>query len=198
MTTALDYHYQQPATSVLEKYSAGKIPASSSTLSSGIMSSHHHQRRPSALSSVANSSSSAAPLSTLEDSGNVNNRGLFQNSGSQRNLQRAQSSSSLKATQQQQNNNPRTSSRSRSPQELSYEDGCAVEVEIEEKRKRANGAEGYTLHRYTLGRLLGKGGFAKVYLCTAHDTGKKYAAKVVPKANLVKARARQKVCVDMT
>jgi len=70
------------------------------------------------------------------------------------------------------------------------------EVVVEEKRKRLHGSEGYTLHRYTLGRLLGKGGFAKVYLCTAMDTGKNYAAKVVPKANLVKARARQKVrCV---
>ena len=63
---------------------------------------------------------------------------------------------------------------------------------IEEKRKRTNG-DGYTIHRYTRGKLLGKGGFAKVYLCTAMDTGKNYAVKVVPKANLVKARARQKV-----
>jgi hypothetical protein len=63
---------------------------------------------------------------------------------------------------------------------------------IEEKRKRTNG-DGYTIHHYTRGKLLGKGGFAKVYLCTAMDTGKNYAVKVVPKANLVKARARQKV-----
>ena len=65
-------------------------------------------------------------------------------------------------------------------------------VIIEEKRKKANG-DGYTLHRYLRGRLLGKGGFAKVYLCTALDTNKMYAIKIVPKANLVKARARQKV-----
>lgn len=63
---------------------------------------------------------------------------------------------------------------------------------IEEKRKRVNG-DGYTLHRYLRGRLLGRGGFAKVYLCTALDTSKNYAVKIVPKANLVKARARQKV-----
>lgn len=67
------------------------------------------------------------------------------------------------------------------------------DVIIEEKRKRASG-DGYTLHRYLRGRLLGKGGFAKVYLCTALDTNKTYAVKIVPKANLVKARARQKVC----
>ena len=63
---------------------------------------------------------------------------------------------------------------------------------IEEKRKRVNG-EGYSIHQYLRGRLLGKGGFAKVYMCTALDTNKQYAVKVVPKANLVKSRARQKV-----
>jgi hypothetical protein len=65
-------------------------------------------------------------------------------------------------------------------------------VMIEEKRRKVNG-DGYTLHRYLRGRLLGKGGFAKVYLCTALDTNKTYAVKIVPKTNLVKTRARQKV-----
>ena len=69
-------------------------------------------------------------------------------------------------------------------------------VIIEEKRKRVNG-DGYTLHRYLRGRLLGRGGFAKVYLCTALDSSKNYAVKIVPKANLVKARARQKVSNSM-
>lgn len=70
----------------------------------------------------------------------------------------------------------------------------SIPTVVEERRKRLNGEGGFSIHKYTMGRLLGKGGFAKVYLCTAQDTGKHYAAKVVPKANLVKARARQKVC----
>eukprot|EP00934_Nitzschia_sp_Nitz4_P002464 Nitzschia sp. Nitz4//scaffold11_size288233//172946//175554//NITZ4_000786-RA/size288233-snap-gene-0.27-mRNA-1//1//CDS//3329534110//2454//frame0 len=69
-------------------------------------------------------------------------------------------------------------------------------VIIEEKRRRING-EGFTLHRYLRGRLLGKGGFAKVYLCTALDTNKAYAIKIVPKANLVRARARQKLQAEI-
>lgn len=67
------------------------------------------------------------------------------------------------------------------------------EIIIEEKRRRMKGQEGYTIHKYRRGKMLGKGGFAKVYQCTALDTGKDYAVKIVPKANLVKARARQKV-----
>ncbi len=65
-------------------------------------------------------------------------------------------------------------------------------IEIEELRRKPNG-EGHTVHRYLRGKMLGKGGFAKVYLCTSLDTNRSYAVKVVPKANLVKSRARQKV-----
>lgn len=104
-------------------------------------------------------------LSSVEASGNENNQNL--KSMSSKILQRQDSSSS--------NNSNNGES-----------------VIIEEKRKRAHG-EGYTSHRYLRGRLLGKGGFAKVYLCTALDTNKQYAVKIVPKANLVKSRARQKV-----
>jgi len=45
--------------------------------------------------------------------------------------------------------------------------------------------------------LLGKGGFAKVYWCTSVDSGKNYAVKIVPKANLVKTRARQKLQAEI-
>jgi len=69
-------------------------------------------------------------------------------------------------------------------------------VVIEERRRHVNNEGQYTVHKYLRGRLLGKGGFAKVYHCTAMDTNKNYAVKIVSKANLVKARARQKVCFD--
>jgi hypothetical protein len=65
-------------------------------------------------------------------------------------------------------------------------------VTIVEHRKRPCG-DGYTVHKYLRGKLLGKGGFAKVYKVTSLDTNKEYAIKIVPKANLVKSRARQKV-----
>ncbi len=65
-------------------------------------------------------------------------------------------------------------------------------LEIEELRRKPNG-EGHTVHRYHRGKMLGKGGFAKVYTCTSMDTNRTYAVKIVPKTNLVKARARQKV-----
>jgi polo-like kinase 1 len=65
-------------------------------------------------------------------------------------------------------------------------------ITIIEHRKRPCG-NGHTVHTYLRGKLLGKGGFAKVYKVTSLDTNKEYAVKVVPKANLVKSRARQKV-----
>ncbi len=71
-------------------------------------------------------------------------------------------------------------------------DNDTAPLEIEELRRKPNG-EGHTVHRYLRGKILGKGGFAKVYMCTSMDTNKTYAVKIVPKANLKKTRARQKV-----
>jgi hypothetical protein len=67
-----------------------------------------------------------------------------------------------------------------------------ADVIIEERRLGANGEE-HVVQRYIRGKLLGKGGFAKVYLCTVPENKKNFAVKIVPKANLVKPRARQKV-----
>jgi hypothetical protein len=85
---------------------------------------------------------------------------------------------------------PSVSKSSRSSRSKNAEE--TAPLEIEELRRKPNG-EGHTVHRYTRGKLLGKGGFAKVYMCTSMDTNRTYAVKIVPKANLVKSRARQKV-----
>ena len=149
-------------------------------------------------------------LSNLETSNNENNRRIMTtsttNSHNGQPAVRRDSASNQSSEQRDrpdpdpcQHYNPQTSSslpRSSSlTRSSSLPNSTTVDedtVIIEEKRKRVNG-DGYTVHRYMRGRLLGKGGFAKVYLCTAMDTNKAYAIKIVPKANLVKARARQKV-----
>jgi hypothetical protein len=171
------------------------------------------QRRPSgsAVSTTSYGSSSnnqyapAAVLSALEDSGNVNNRGLLHHSSSHPYGVAAASDRNDSSTLAQPGGGTNGLKRMTSAGSLQKQASSVSESDsydaatesggervIEEKRKTAVG-DGYSIHRYTLGRLLGKGGFAKVYLCTAMDTGKNYAVKVVPKANLVKARARQKV-----
>ena len=175
------------------------------------------------------SSNHCQTYSTMEDSGNINNRGFtsssshhqptsmplyrmtsgserdsstWTNTGIANNLPRNVGTSALPHTSDQiQDNKPTTTTavnyptiqRSQSMGDNStHSDNGKDFMIIEEKRKQPNG-DGYTIHKYTRGKLLGKGGFAKVYQCTAMDTGKIYAVKVVPKANLVKARARQKV-----
>jgi len=93
------------------------------------------------------------------------------------------------STKQNRTNIPSTKSTSTSKPSSSNSEP----ITIVEHRKRPSG-DGYTVHKYLKGKLLGKGGFAKVYKVTSLDTNKEYAVKIVPKANLVKSRARQKVC----
>jgi hypothetical protein len=138
-------------------------------------------------------------FSSLENSNNENNKRLTNSNsyGSSAAPRRSSSNSEVREEAAEQVTSstkstsvprPSVAQRSSSMPTTLDEDS----VIIEEKRRKVSG-EGYTLHRYLRGRLLGKGGFAKVYLCTALDTNKAYAVKIVPKANLVKARARQKV-----
>jgi hypothetical protein len=140
-------------------------------------------------------------LSNLESSHNENNKRLTtssshanNNSNSNHRFRRAGSASELREGSEPGvvPTAPRPDAAKRSNSLPTTTDLNEDSVIIEEKRRKVNG-DGYTLHRYLRGRLLGKGGFAKVYLCTALDTNKAYAIKIVPKANLVKARARQKV-----
>jgi serine/threonine protein kinase len=50
-------------------------------------------------------------------------------------------------------------------------------TQIDEKIVKVNGD--VATRRYTKGRFLGKGGFARVYEIVNNDTGKRYAGKIV-------------------
>ena len=180
--------YDREPTTILS--SKSKLGASSSSRRLPLQSKHPNSmgggatfNNNSSTEKYDSKESNLNPLSTLESSNNENNKGVRSGSASseprEHQEQPAPGSSVPRAALSQSSSLPTTTM---------DEDS----IVIEEKRKRTNG-EGFTLHRYLRGRLLGKGGFAKVYLCTALDTNKAYAVKVVPKANLVKSRARQKV-----
>jgi polo-like kinase 1 len=66
---------------------------------------------------------------------------------------------------------------------------------IEEKVVKVNGD--VTVKRYSKGRFLGKGGFARVYEFMNLETRKITAAKIVPKASLTKSRAKQKLMSEI-
>ena len=92
---------------------------------------------------------------------------------------------------------PSSSSRSSSSSSRMKDPTDQDTITIEEVRKASDGSGCTTVHRYLRGKLLGKGGFAKVYWCTSLDSNKNYAIKIVPKANLVKSRARQKLQAEI-
>jgi polo-like kinase 1 len=83
------------------------------------------------------------------------------------------------------------SSRSRSHRTSTESDGAY----IEERITKINGDA--AIRRYSKGRFLGKGGFARVYEITNIDTRKNYAAKIVAKSSLTKARAKQKLMSEI-
>lgn len=75
-----------------------------------------------------------------------------------------------------------------------------VEVEqsqaiVEEKIIKVTGD--VQTRKYSKGRLLGKGGFAKCYEFTCMENKKVFAAKVVAKSSLVKSRAKQKLISEI-
>lgn len=66
---------------------------------------------------------------------------------------------------------------------------------IEEKIVKSNGD--IAVKSYNKGRFLGKGGFARVYEFTCMDNKHVSASKVIPKAALSKARAKQKLMSEI-
>lgn len=53
------------------------------------------------------------------------------------------------------------------------------------------------IKKYTKGKFLGKGGFAKCYEFTSMETNKVLAAKIIPKVTLKKSRHRQKLLSEI-
>ncbi len=66
---------------------------------------------------------------------------------------------------------------------------------IEERIVKPNGET--VIRKYTKGRLLGKGGFAKCYEVINNDTKRVSAAKIITKASLTKNRAKQKLMSEI-
>ena len=77
----------------------------------------------------------------------------------------------------------------------SGEAGMDIQTIVEEKIVKVTGD--VQIRKYTKGRFLGKGGFAKCYEFVCMDTKKIYAAKVVTKSSLVKSRAKQKLISEI-
>ena len=72
-----------------------------------------------------------------------------------------------------------------------------VETQIIIEEKVTNSLGESTLKKYTRGKLLGKGGFAKCYEITNLETKKLQAVKVVSKASLQKSRQRAKILSEI-
>ena len=66
---------------------------------------------------------------------------------------------------------------------------------VEEKIIKVTGD--VQIRKYSKGRLLGKGGFAKCYEFQCLENKKIFAAKVVAKSSLVKSRAKQKLISEI-
>lgn len=62
---------------------------------------------------------------------------------------------------------------------------------IEQKITLANGEQ--KIKKYSKGKALGRGGFAKCYEVTNLETKKVLAAKIIAKNSLSRSRAKQKV-----
>ncbi len=69
-------------------------------------------------------------------------------------------------------------------------EGDAVQI-IEERISKVNGD--FAVKKYSKGKLLGKGGFAKCFEVVNLENKKVLAAKIIQKSSLTKSRARQKV-----
>ena len=72
---------------------------------------------------------------------------------------------------------------------------CNIPAVIEEKIEKHNGQT--HIRKYTKGKFLGKGGFARCYEFVNQDTNVLCAGKCVVKASLTKSRAKQKLMSEI-
>lgn len=77
------------------------------------------------------------------------------------------------------------------------ENGKKLDDVIYVEEKIANIMGDPLIKKYTKGKFLGKGGFAKCYEFTNLETNKVMAAKIIPKATLKKSRHRQKLLSEI-
>ena len=77
------------------------------------------------------------------------------------------------------------------PQSDAQNENTGDTVIIEEKVTKTNGE--IVIKKYSRGKALGRGGFAKCYEVTNLETKKVLAAKIIPKSTLNRSRAKQKV-----
>ena len=65
-----------------------------------------------------------------------------------------------------------------------------MEGDLIEEELAGGAGQDKVIRKYTRGRLLGKGGFAKCYEITNHEDGRVMAAKIIEKSSLKKKRAK--------
>ena len=71
------------------------------------------------------------------------------------------------------------------------------EMEDEIIEKIPTNTEDFKIKKYKKGRFLGKGGFAFCYELIDEETNHLSAAKIIPKKNLIKSRAKQKLISEI-
>ena len=76
-------------------------------------------------------------------------------------------------------------------QKQSEKEAAIDQAIIEEKITKTNGE--VVIKKYSKGKALGRGGFAKCYEVTNLETKRISAAKIIAKSSLNRSRAKQKV-----
>lgn len=82
-------------------------------------------------------------------------------------------------------------------QQLGSTQSSQAKKQYIEERKVVNGTIGEVIRKFEKGKLLGKGGFAKVFQLTDVHTHQRYAGKIIPKGAIRKESAKQKLISEI-